>query len=601
MPPPFVPAHHGQFNGMAPDSAKYPPPQAPQVFNGQPPMHHTHPSAGSVMFGGYPDSNNSSPAPPQSAGNVPPYPYQQGPQHGAARHGPHQSNGVNTQNMPNGFSPMGPPPPPGYYPRPDGFINQGGNDNFARRQMASFGPSDAYSGAPSYDPSTPQSFHGSQSSAPNEQENGPAFYSQYPTAVVTNGSNGHIDEVRLYQQPRPKARAASQQVATDPNNFPGQVRHPSHQMDHFDGLVGYVQSQFADPTFADYTLELRYSDDRAPPVRIPGHNLMFARSPTLKNLMTAQARDSNSDGLTVRTLLIESDDRHLRSDGFWMAVQRLYAGPLLDLGAAAMAANAQFAGPMPGTPADRFELALGYAAAGHILQIPPVVRRGIENASHFVDWATLEKALDFSLDGGLDSQWTLAAQPDNARCPSTYGPDVNILLHSALNWVITNFPAGFKLDTSAGELTRNRRLPAVQDLRPSAPNPRLSMIKFGDHPTEESVRSNPANSVTITLSKVLLNLPFHLLKYVLESSRLGNVQGWATTVLRQEVMHSVIQEREKRRLKVHAATYVSNAERNANAKEWNAVGWQESVQALGGNEAAPTLTRTWVDFTVPDS
>jgi hypothetical protein len=127
------------------------------------------------------------------------------------------------------------------------------------------------------------------------------------------------------------------------------------------------------------------------------------------------------------------------------------------------------------------------------------------------------------------------------------------------------------------------------------------MIKFGDHPTEESVRSTPANSATITLSKVLLNLPFHLLKYVLESSRLGNVQGWATTVLRQEVMHTVIQEREKRRLKVHAATYVSDAERNANAKEWDTVGWQESVQALGGNEAAPTLTRTWVDFTVPDS
>jgi hypothetical protein len=580
---------------MALDSAKYPP---PQPFNGQPPMHHTHPSAGSVMFGGYPDSNNSSPAPP-SAGNVPPYPYQQAPQHGVVRHGPHQSNGANGQNMPNGFSAMGPPPPPGYFPRTDSFINQGGNDNFARRQMASFGPPDAYSGVPSYDPSTPQSFHGSQSSAPNEQEN-PAFYSQYPTAVV-NGSNGHIDEVRLYQQPRPKTRTASQQVVSDVNNFPGPARHPTQQMDHFDGLIGYIQSQFADPTFADYTLELRYSDDRAPPVRIPGHNLMFARSPALKALMTAQARDSNSDGLTVRTLLIESDDRHLRSDGFWMAVQRLYAGPLLDLGAAAMEATAQFTGPMPGTPADRFDLALGYAAAGHILQIPPVVHRGIENASHFVNWATLEKALDFSLDGGLDSQWTLAAQPDITRSPSTYGPDVNILISSALNWVITNFPAGFKLDTSAGEPARNRRLPTVQDLRPSAPNPRLSMIKFGDHPTEESVRSTSANSVTVALSKVLLNLPFHLLKYVLESSRLGNVQGWATTVLRQDVMYTVIQEREKRRLKVHAATYVSNAERNANAKEWNAVGWLESVEGLGGNEATPTLTRTWVDFTVTDS
>ena len=157
MPPPFIPANHHQFNGMASDAVKFPPPQA---FNGQHPMHHTHPSAGSVMFGGYPDSNNSSPAPPQSAGN-PQYPYPPPPQHGSARHGPHQPNGVNPQ-MPNGFSPMGPPPPPGYFPRPDGFINPGaGNESFVRRQMGSFGPPDAYSGAPSYDPSTPQSFHGS--------------------------------------------------------------------------------------------------------------------------------------------------------------------------------------------------------------------------------------------------------------------------------------------------------------------------------------------------------------------------------------------------------------------------------------------------------
>ncbi|KAH8665872.1 hypothetical protein BGZ60DRAFT_432052 [Tricladium varicosporioides] len=603
MPPPFVPANQNHDSNMGSESVKF---SAPNNINGQPHMHHAHPSTGGVIFGAYPDSNTSSPAPPPSAGNLPPYQYQP-PMYNGGRHIPQQSNGGHSHHMSNGYSPMGPPPPPGYYPRPE--MNQGpGPDTYARRQMGAFGPTEAFSPISAgdgnrlnpYDPSTPRSFHGSQSSAPNEQENGPAFYSQYPTAVISNGSNGHIDEVRLYQQPRQKPRAGAP-VAAAQNNYHPQ---PPMPIDHFDGLINYLQSQFADPTFADFTLELRYADDRAPPVRIPGHNIMFARSPTLKGLMMAQAPESNRDGLAVRTLLIESDDRFLRSDAFWMAVQRLYGGPLLDLGALAAMhtfphTHTQMTSPMPGMPSDRFDLALGYAAAGHILQIPPVVSRGVEIAGHFVNWPTLEKALDFALDGGLDAQWTLQSSQDQPRTPSTYGPAVNMLIHQSLNFIIPSFPPNFELDVSVGDFPHSRRLPVVVDERTSAPNPRLSFIKFGDHPTEESVKSTTTSSEIVTLSKILLNLPFHLLKYVLESSRLGNVQGWATTALRQKVMHDVIEEREKRRVHIRNNPHVSNNERQKNHVDWENVGWQEAVDHLSGNETVPTLTRTWVEFTLP--
>ena len=195
---------------------------------------------------------------PPSTGNVPPYSFQQPAQSG--RHGPHPSNGGHSQHISNGYSPMG--PPPGYYPRQDNFPNQGpGADNFARRQMISFGPPDSYSPSQTplgfenqrlaaYDPTTPHSFQGSQSSAPNEQE--PAFYSQHPTAVISNGSNGHIEEVRVYQQqhqqPKPKPRTGSQVLTsvTANTNFPGQPMAPPPMMDHLDGLVNYVQAQFAD-------------------------------------------------------------------------------------------------------------------------------------------------------------------------------------------------------------------------------------------------------------------------------------------------------------------------------------------------------------------
>lgn len=609
MPPPFYPSNNG--NPLPQESAKLP---AQPQFNGHHPLHPPNLSTGSLVFGGHAESNNSSPAPPPSAGNVPPYALQQQAQHNGHPNGI-SGNGGHHQTMSNGFSPMG-PPAAGYYPRQDNFINQNpGGENYARRQMVSFAAAEGYSpsGTPvgienqrfaPFVPSTPHSFHGSQSSAPNEPETGgPAFYSQYPTAVISNGSNGHIDEVRLYQQPRPKPRTASQAMPP-PGNFPAmnQPPMPPPAMDNLDGLVSYLQAQFADPALADYTLELRYADDRAPPVRIPGHNIMFARSPTLKAFMTTQVHD-NSDILNVRTLLIESNDRFLRSDGFWMAVQRLYGVPLLDVGAlgAMNLSSAAQSSSMPGSPGDRFDLALGYAAAGQILQIPPVITRGVEIATHFVNWVTLEKAIDFALDGGLDSQWTRNGnQSPESRCPSTYGPAVNMLIHSAMGFIINSFPPNFELDTSVGDLAHIRRLPVVPEERPNAPNSRLSYISFGALPSQEAVRTSTGNPITITLSKILLNLPFQLLKHVLESQHLGNVNAWASTALRQKVIQSVIEEREKRRQKVHASLHVPTSERTANGKKWEVVGWQESLALPYDGSDVPSLTRTWVDFVVPE-
>ena len=598
MPPAFVPQSQSYLNGAVEPSTF----SQHHTFDGQHQMHHAHPSTGSVMFGGYEESNNSSPVPPASLGNIPPYSYPLTSQ--AGRHGPQLSNGSHAQHMSSGYSPMG--APIGHLQRQDNLMNQSpSGDTFARRQMISFGPTDGYSpsATPSgfenqrlavYDPATSHSFHGSQSSAPNEQENGPAFYGQYPTAVISNGSNGHIEEVRLLQQPRLKPRSGSH-VLTPVNtgaNFSGHPMGPPATVDHLDGLVNYVQAQFADSELADYTLELRYSDDRAEPVRIPGHGLIFGRSPTLKSLMKTQGQVNNGDVLTGKSLLIESDDRFLRSDGFWMALQRLYGGPLLDIGTPAMQhlpRTSQQSYPMPGTAADRCDLGLGYAAAGHILQIPPVINRGAEIAGHFVNWDTIEKALDFALDGGVDTQWTYGAQPEQARPVSTYGPAVNIIIYGALNFVVSAFPPNFELDTSVGDPVTNRRLPVTLEDRPS--NSRLSFIKFGDHPSEETVKLESRASVTTILSKLLLNLPFHLLKYILESPRLGNVEGWASTNLRLKVMHSVIEEREKRRIKVSSCAHVSQSRGRFDDN----IRWQEAVDPRSGHDGSPVLTRAFIE------
>ncbi|KAI9729406.1 MAG: hypothetical protein M1818_008535 [Claussenomyces sp. TS43310] len=611
MAAPFVLANANQSNLPSTDHVRFP---RQAQFTGQaPPMHHTHPSASSLVFGGYPESTNSSPAPPMSANGSQQHQYQ--PYHDGGRvQAPKYPNGGHMHNISNGFSLMGPPGSSGPYQRPDAFVNHnGGPENYARRQMVSFGPGEGvpptgvqYAESqrfPQFDPATSQSFHGSQSSAPTEQEvGGPAFYTQH--AVAGNGINGHTEDIRLYHQPQPKVRTGSQPVAVGQGHYAPQSisQPPMPNVDNLDGLLGYLQAQFAEPQFADYILELRYSDDRATPVRIPGHNLLFARSPALKKLMTAQAQESTTDGLTSRTILIQSDDRFLRSDAFWMAVQRLYGSPLLVPGATTSVVHSASQPPstLPGTLADRFDFALGYAAAGHLLQMPPVVNRGIDIASHFVNAQTVEKAFDFALDGGLDSQWTLEPN-QNSFSPSTYGPDVNMLLHSALNFTITSFPPNFEFEKSVSNPALHARLPTVPDVRPTPSKHRLSNIKFGDHSFEEEEVTPPlANNspLNITLSRILLNLPFQLLKYVLESSRLGNVSGWATASLRQKVMHSVVEEREKRRNHVFGNTSVSNAEREANVKGWEAVGWRESVGLMGAETSV--LGREWIGFVLRD-
>lgn len=535
------------------------------------------------MFGGFPDSARSSPAPP-------PLNPQQYPQMAPATDGGYRPrfppNG-HAQSMSIGYPVNGTPAaPPGFFPREDGHAGF--------RQPPYAGP-DGYSSSTtamgdqlrmSQDPLSPHSFHGSQSSIVNEQEAaGPAFCSQYPTAVISNGSNGHIEDVRLLHNTRP--------------NYIPPPAHPfgSYLPDELDGWHMYLQTQFSRPEYANYIFELRYLDDRAPPLRIPGHGILFAQSGVLRALMLACDGRDGHDGQAVPTLLVESDDRFLRSDSMWLLLQRLYGAPLIEHGPSRAYPSSPFQNP----PADPFGFALGYAAAAKLLAMRTASDRGMEVAAQLLNWDNIERALDFATDGGLAPNWSLGFSspnfPDNVP---TYGPGANILLHHIMRFIIASFPAGFVLDNSVEDLTILRRLPVISQ---AGQNSRLSSIKFGDHASEEYVRSTPENSITASLSRLLISLPYDLLRYVLESPNLGNVQGWATTGLRHKVMSAVVEEREKRRIKALESPHVSNEERKSNGKDWEVVGWMEKVEQvskLPSKDPVPAITRSWVDFTLLD-
>jgi hypothetical protein len=496
---------------------------------------------------------------------------------------------------------MGPPGLP--------FPHSTGPNNMAGRQVMSFGPTEGSSsaGTPAgfenyragaQDFTAPHSFHGSQSSHPTEYEGlGLHEATLYPMGPMANGSNGPVD---LHQQPRHRMPGAPQHghYASNSHMSQNMMQPPLHSnVDNLDGLVEYIRSQFSDPQYADYTLELRYSDDRAAPVRIQGHNLLFARSPALKTLMLAQSPTAGDSMVNHKTLFIESDDRFIRSDAFWMAVQRLYGCPLLDARASMITSlpnSAHMVPGTPGSPTDRFDFALGYAASGHLLRMPPVLHRGIEIASHLIGWSVLEKALDFALDGTMGVPLQSGHLGPHGPI-GTYGPAADILIDQALNFIIASFPPDFELDTAVPPPAYSGRLPEVPKHRAT----RLNAIRFGDHSREDSEdttrQSGGSSIVNSILSKILLNLQFDLLRRVLESSRLGNVHGWATTALRAKVMHAVVEEREKRRVAVKESKHVAVPEASmAGTIQWQNVFWQEKVTTPPGGGDAPVLTRVWI-------
>ncbi|KAM0265696.1 hypothetical protein ACHAQJ_000130 [Trichoderma viride] len=603
MPPPFQPTHLPMGIVANGDLSRGPRPPLP---NGPLPIHQAHQSNGSIHFGVFHDSQNSSPAPPHSGGIAPPpgMPMPDGRPHPMMPH-----NG-------NGFPPM--------VPYGTDMMPVANFDGYGR-PMA-YGPIDSYHPyGNTLGPSTPHSFHDSQSSAHAEEA---AMYNQYrPGALHNGGPVGPGDEAQAQNH---------QGRMFGPPDFPRMMPNhglPPHmtQGDNADGFIGYLQQQFASPELADCTLELRYTDDRAAPVRIPGHKLIFARSPRLFHFLQKQAFQASPSDRSLQTLLLETGSKWIRSDSFYMAVQRLYGLPLLHAPPPPPRRVGMESGDViaAGSMNEQVNFAISYAAAGHLLDWSSVVRRGCEVATHLLTWETLESVLEFALDGYRDKGSHETCKYDNGS---------QILLSAVVTFIVHNFPSHFNFDTEAVEPAPYGRLPinpppSIKDasadkemLLASAEGSfvqlgkgrrpqKLNGIQFGDLSFSEGKNLADANTPKATraaqpisfsiLSRVLLEIPFSQLKMILESSGSGNVNGWANAESRYRIIKIAVEEREARRrrvLDVVLSGGIPEAEtiqaglcspEPRDLGWWTALGWQEEMLPYG-NPDGPTLARKWI-------
>ncbi len=400
--------------------------------------------------------------------------------------------------------------------------------------------------------------------------------------------------------------------------------------------ISYLRNQFDNGELADCVLELVYAKGRHHPVKITGHKLILAQSPALKHYIMSAARTGGNSG--SHTITVESDDAYLRSDAWWMAVQRLYMHTLLNI--PPIIGNGANGMDFAGDKADRFEFCLGYAAAGHLLRIQDVLVRGLQIAADLLNWVTIEDALGFVVEGTSQRHTDFGVEQDGMNTSFVeleygYGPETKILMDAIMNFLINAFPPNFELDPSIPDPVKYARIPpvpipaAVTSPRGSLPpaiargsnqrnvgkSARLGSIKFGDlpptFPEDGPVPQRESAKCSPVLSRILLNLPFDELREVLTSESHG-VSGWNTAQDRYHAVVDVVVAREAKRLRaVDAirARAVPNAldiqqrlsaqRRHAVVEPWDVLNWREEVMQPRGAEV-PRLARTWIpQFSAP--
>jgi hypothetical protein len=318
---------------------------------------------------------------------------------------------------------------------------------------------------------------------------------------------------------------------------------------------GYLLANFGNPDHADYVLEIAQGEDVSPSVAIPLHGLLLSRSPTLLAMINERRRNPlvNHDGLKI--LRINSmNDKFFVNQAFAEVLQYLYGAPLLNMqnflrllppfeNSGSHSESAIVAQQM-------MTHALGYASAGHLLQLPVVTFHGLQFACELLRWDNVEQALEFALRAKVADDFAQS------------------FTHHILKFIAFNFPRQFSFQASVPQLAGCPRLPSIAEPRTSISDPRVSRLTFGELQFDDVPVADPSSS---TLSSILVSLPFAALKRLLQDPTLTK---HITAVEVAELAHQVIEEREKRRRKVLKSKYVMTG---ADEQLWEEANWEESV------------------------
>jgi hypothetical protein len=526
LPPPFYPSHK-------PDT--YTPP-AERGTVAAPSFHHSQLSAGAVAF----DIANGVPATPVSSHHV--------------DHAGHARQATL------------PRPPPGFAPP---------------EHTASFFPGH------SHHPSAVDAQWPHQSyvlAQPDLYENGADYQSSsFPVEMAAHA--GHADGAYL-----PKGYAngtvTSQSLSPSKSQFGeaklgserGDEQHLPYQngLAHYETrfeespfeLAAYLSTQFGNPEFADFILQIRSPE--AILVSIPVHGIIVVRSPVIAEAIRRSVPPAHRSRDTRRLLDVLISDPFVTRDSLEEAVKVLYGAPLLSAQTFLYGLAPYVYDSLQASSGDarrRMRQLLSYIAAGRALQLPSMQVRGVEIARLLLRWDTVDEVVQVA----LRSNSTFWPKKDRVEAED---PFTAALLTYAIDFMAYTFPVDFKLYTIAPELQDAPRLPMVLDARLSSHNPRLSKIRFGDAPPEDDIQPTQVSRV---LSSVLLSLPLPLVDRFLNHRATANQVGWTGVV---GIMRDLVVERENRRQKVLSSEVTPAQESNVAAPLLNNIYAEERIEQV---------------------
>lgn len=377
-------------------------------------------------------------------------------------------------------------------------------------------------------------------------------------------------------------------------------------------LVRHLARQFNTRENADCCLRISHEGQRFEILEFFIHSLLIDQSPLLRNLRKSTTALEN--GLAI--LQIHTRDRFITPQAIETTLLYCYGKPINDFNGFPEAIAASKSSVE--VSISWMKNALAVAAAGHLFHLGAVISRGLQVASTILNWENIESALSFTLDGGLEpvldfdliltnntassspfgdavtavatpspgSSENFEARPsmeceESSACPSrSYSPSANDFLRHCLDFVVSEFPLSWELDIRAKPLAEIDRLPANEASRSPLTKSRLSLIQFGDHPSEKE-RQGDAD---IALSSLLLSVSFPLLVYIL-----NRFDG----SLRTRIINPIVEERERRRYKALKLDSVSCGQRQLSGEDWAQLGWEEFVDS---ENPGLSLQRKWVGF-----
>lgn len=378
-------------------------------------------------------------------------------------------------------------------------------------------------------------------------------------------------------------------------------------------LVRYLARQFNTREQADCCLRISHEGQRLEILEFFVHGLLIDQSPLLRNLRKSTTLRENG----LASLQIQTRDRFITPQAIETTLLFCYGKPINDFNGF----PEDIAPSMSSVEVSVswMKNALAVAAAGHLFHLGAVISRGLQVASTILNWGNIERALSFTLDGGLEpaldfdrvlTYTTASSSPlgdavtavatpspgpsenleagpsieceESSGCPyRSYSPSANDFLRHCLDFVVSEFPQSWELDTTAKPLAEIDRLPANEASRSPLTKSRLSMIQFGDHPSEIQRQSD----AYIALSSLLLSVSFPLLVYILNRFN---------ETLRNRIINPIVEERERRRQNALKFESVSCGGQNQmSGEDWAQLGWEEFVDS---ENPGLGLQRKWVGF-----